>query len=252
MRKSASDGFTLIELLVSVTVLALLVVMLMGLVDSATKLWRENENHIESYREARAALNLIASDLRSMHVSTNSNYFYFEPTTSTNDGVIAFLTSLPISAQHSTNKSDLCSVGYFLAKGRISDIGTNATNETWNLYRYFLQSNDTFAKLKDDPSNLWPLPFTPNEADTEIVARNIRSFQVKAYTQTANRTDWMPWTAYSPETPLPSLVELRIEAVNTEARKRFGGEIKQDSPALTNQTRVWTTRIYIPSPVVPQ
>lgn len=244
--KNQLRGFTLIELLVSMAVLSLLVVMLMGLVDSATKLWRENENRVESYREARAALNLIASDLGSMHASTNTNYFRFVAEGTNGDGSIAFLSALPLSAQDSTNLSDLCAVGYFLAKGRISDIGTNSSSESYNLYRYFLQSNDTFRALTNRPVTLWPATFDADTSNTEIVARNVRSFQVTAYTRSGNGTGWSAWTNTS-STP-PDLLELRIEAVNNDARKRFDGDLKQDTPALTNQVRAWTTRVALPKP----
>lgn len=244
--KYQPPGFTLIELLVSMAVLSLLVVMLMGLVDSATKLWRENENRVESYREARAALNLIASDLGSMHASTNTNYYRFVAEGTNDDGSLAFLSALPVSAQDSTNLSDLCVVGYFLAKGRISDIGTNSSSESYNLYRYFLQSNETFRALTNTPVTLWPPVFAADTANTEIVARNVRSFQVTAYTYNATQSQWQSWNPNSAAPP--DLLELRIEAVNNDARKRFDGELKQDTPALTNQVRAWTTRVALPRP----
>ncbi|MFV0415202.1 MAG: type II secretion system protein, partial [Chthoniobacterales bacterium] len=55
-RTLSRRGFTILELLVAITILSVLVVLLLSMLDNTTKLWRTNENRVESYREARAAL----------------------------------------------------------------------------------------------------------------------------------------------------------------------------------------------------
>jgi prepilin-type N-terminal cleavage/methylation domain-containing protein len=238
-------GFTLLELLVAMAVMTLLVVMLMGLVDGAAKLWRTNENRVESYREARAALNLIASELRTIHASTNSNFFNLQTNSADADSTLAFLTALPLDAQSSTNKSDLCAVAFFLSEGPVSDIGPESRTTTWNLYRYLRESNDTFTALTNNPASpdLWPPNFRPE--DGEILARNIRSLQIRAFTQ--NGTSWQTWTQ-SAAKPMPDLVEIEIEAVNTELAKRLDGDLKQDREDIAAETRRWVTRIPIRQP----
>ncbi len=246
-----NPAFTLLELLVAMTVLSLLVLMLMGIVDSATKLWRENENRVESYREARAAMNLIASDLRALHASTNSNYFRLETASGANDGTLAFLASLPLSAQDSTNRSDLCSVGYFLAEGPVSDFAQQgATPETsYNLYRYFMESNETFNRLASSPANpgFWPDEFAvDSDPRPEILARNIRAFRIKAFRNEANT--WVDWT-YSEAHPVPDLIELEMEAVNSQIRARLSGDLKSDVLDPPNpEVRVLSTRISLSQP----
>lgn len=251
---SKNSAFTLLELLVAMTVLSLLVLMLMGIVDSATKLWRENENRVESYREARAAMNLIASDLRSLHASTNSNYFRLEADSGTNDGSLAFLASLPNAAQDSTNRSDLCSVGYFLAEGPVSDFAQQgATPETsYNLYRYFIESNETFDRLESSPADpgFWPDEFAvDSDPRPEILARNIRAFRIKAFRIEGNT--WVVWT-HSDEHPIPDLLELEMEAVNSQIRARLSGDLKADVLDPPNpEVRVLSTRIPLRQPFQP-
>ncbi len=45
-------------------VIAVLVVLLLTLVDSASKLWRANESRVDAYREARVAINHRLKDLQ--------------------------------------------------------------------------------------------------------------------------------------------------------------------------------------------
>ena len=78
VRTRFSHAFTLIEMLVSMVVLALIVVAMMALVDSATKLWRDNEGRTDACREARAALVVMARDLRNAVAGTNADFIKFQ------------------------------------------------------------------------------------------------------------------------------------------------------------------------------
>ena len=98
-------------------VLALLVVAMLALVDGATKLWRDNEGRTDACREARAALVVMARDLRNAVASTSADFIKFNfrsGAASTNYGNnVFFLASLPSSAQDPNSKSDVCEVGNF-------------------------------------------------------------------------------------------------------------------------------------------
>jgi uncharacterized protein (TIGR02599 family) len=58
-------------MLVSMMVVALLVLAMMSLVDSAMHLWRDNEGRTDACREARAALTVMTRDLRNAVTGTN-------------------------------------------------------------------------------------------------------------------------------------------------------------------------------------
>lgn len=246
--RTGSHAFTLLEVLVAVTVLGLLVVLLMGLVDSATKLWRANENRVETYREARVALNMIASELRSIVPSTNSAYFFLENSNNNEDSKIGFLSAMPLSSQDADSKSEVCAVGYFLAEGNLSDLDSSS-EKTWNLYRYFLESNQTRERLLGDASapNLWPATeMVPGDIRTEILARNVVSFKLRAYLWNSTASAWETWVP-STQSPTPDLVEIEIEAVNSDSSRRSGGEIKSALPDTTgSEIRKLATRFSIP------
>ena len=242
-----ATAFTLIELMVAMAVLSLLVVVLLGVVDSATQLWKANENRVESYREARAALNLIASDLKVALSSTNTNYFTTnigpEFGASATDGSLFFLAALPTSAQdEGSSLGDLCQVGYFLKYGK-SDLET-ARQDSFGLYRYFKESNTTFDTLL----NQTPL-FAHATTNVELLARNIPFFKVACYTADTAGTI-SPWVK-SAAHPMPSFVEIQVTAYNNDAARRLESE---GSWKLTNNrmfrenSRVFTARVPIRQP----
>jgi prepilin-type N-terminal cleavage/methylation domain-containing protein len=260
-------GFTLLELLVSMSILALLLALLLSMVNGATKLWRANENRVDSYREARAAINLIASDLTAIYPSANLNYFYTQkdekPATPVQipgmNGSLFFLTALPIDAQGSdknatANKSDLCTVGYYLGYDKTSL--TNNGTRSYNLYRYFRGSNDTYtdALLVGDDILAGVNIDTRTNGNSEVLAKNITGFKVVPY-------EIPPATAANPspkpieftktaQTPLPDMVEITVTAVNNDVAKRFRDDKSAwENPSSTTRReydRTFTTRIYLP------
>lgn len=248
MKSSASiflrqQAFTLLELLVSITLLTVLVVMLMSMVDNATKLWRANENRVESYREARAALNLMVTDLRSIYAGTNTNWFQTNASADfaavPEDGQIFFITALPASAQDTNSRSDLCEVGYFLRYGR-SSLST-ARENTLSLYRYFRESNQTFTNLVNNAGF-----FAHSTTNVELLARNIPNFRVSYYTVSSNGIV-APWTA-NPGDPVPSFVELQITAFNNQTAKRLNSQAdwtNTSSQLYRENSRVFTARVPI-------
>jgi len=254
-------AFTLLELLVAMAVLAILVVMMMGLVTSATALWRQSENRAEAYREARAALMIMARDLQNTIGSTNTNLFkvngnaftHFDAgkaiLNSNTASAILFHTALPKNAQDpDKSKSDVCQVGYFLAYDKTA-MSTNlpGSQPTLNLYRHFLSSDTTFDNLVASPDN----PFTNNittRANAELLARNVREFRITPLIFTNNTLT----NFFSPSTnkPLPDILEIRVTAVNQETARRFTQKSDWTSPsaAITNQQQTFTTRIRLNQP----
>lgn len=287
-RRSLIDrrsAFSLLELLISITILALLLVMLLSMVNGATSLWRTNENRVDSYREARAAINLIVSDLSSIYTSPNVNYlanpnltsFYTQedklPKTPVKkdgmDGSIFFLTATPSAAQEiGKNKSDLCTVGYFLGFDKTSLTGRGT--ESYNLYRYYRSSDETFNALtggmtgNGQPQNGdiltdVEIETAPTSTSAEVLAKNITGFTVAAYTipppATAGGTYGKPVKfRRSDATPLPDMVEITLTAISNEAAKRFSkpngntDRTAWEDPTSTTRKqndRTFKTRIFL-------
>jgi GxxExxY protein len=241
-----SSAFSILELLVAVSVLSILLVVLLNIVQGATSLWRTSENKVEAYREARAALQVMSSDLRNTLASTNTNFFRTNISGYPNPTNLTFLTTLPLSSQDTTSKGDVCTVGYFLAYDNKSPIAGNNGRQSYNLYRYFVESNETFAKLTDASGPTDVLDF---DADfpPEILARNIVNFNATYFvTNSSGLTNW----AQSLTTPMPQVVEIKITAVNNERTMRFGARNAQSDwtdfptePDYQKNTKTFTTRI---------
>jgi len=244
-----SSAFSILELLVAVSVLSILLVVLLNIVQGATSLWRGSENKVEAYREARAALQVMSSDLKNILPTTNTDFFR---TNLTNTPNIGFLAALPISSQDTTSsKSDICAVGYFVAYDNKSPVAGNNGRQSYNLYRYFVESNETFAKLTNNPTTALTASFDTSHC--EILARNIIGFKPTYYSVTngTNFTNWNPGT----NTPIPHMVEITITAVNNERTMRFGARSASSewdafsSPTNTTNsdylknTKTFTTRI---------
>jgi prepilin-type N-terminal cleavage/methylation domain-containing protein len=208
-------GFTLIEMLVSMVVLALLIVAMMSLVETAIALWRENEGRTDACREARAALMVMARDLRNAVAGNNVEFMQFNlqsGAAGTNYGSnVFFLASLPPSAQIADSKSDVCEVGFFLALDRTSA----STNRTLNLYRYFRSSDETFSNMTS--SSLFTNIATGATGE-ELLARNVVVLKI-----TPVRANGGDWVAFVPtaEAPLPEVVEITLVTIGQEAAKRL-------------------------------
>ncbi|MCS7008467.1 MAG: prepilin-type N-terminal cleavage/methylation domain-containing protein [Chthoniobacterales bacterium] len=236
------EAFTLVELLVALTLLSLLVVSLFSIVDGASKLWTKGESKIEATRESRAALEKLVSELRSAYLPTENPHRFFRKEGEADAARLLFLTYLPVQSQKSGQRGSLCAVGYFLAKGRVSDIGAGSREESWHLYRYLLESNDTYAKLKTNPTSpdLWPTAdLSPLSPRAEILARNVRAFRVHPYH--VSGASLIPWSSGS-NSP-PHLLEIELETLNTNTARKFNGDIRQDSPAILQNLERWKIRI---------
>jgi GxxExxY protein len=253
-----ASAFTMLELLVSMAVLSLLVVVLLSMVDNATKMWRQSENRVDAYREARAALNLMASDLASIYASTNTNFFYFDrepkplPTVSTDlDGNLFFVTAIPTKAQGNDpsdvpEKSDLCTVGYFAGFDETSIIGDG--KKSMNLYRYYRGSNETFEALKTgDIADNMAISADSRDTYSEVLAKNITGFKVAAYSKDPGTPGALKEFDQT-KTPVPDVLEITLSAISNDAAKRFEDEDdwKNIDPVTRKQIeRTFTKRVVL-------
>ena len=241
-RRAFAGGFTLIEMLVSMVVLAVLVLAMMTLVDNATDLWRDNEDRTDACREARAALLIMARDLENAVAGTNVNFVRFNlesGAAGTNHGSnVFFLASLPMSAQETGSRSDVCEVGYFLALDRTAA----STNRTLNLYRYFRSSNHTFSNLTT--SSLFT-NVTTGVTGEEVLARNVVGMKITPVSANAGT-----WTAFTPTAaaPLPEVVEITLLAIGQDVAKRIeesDGWSDTNSLLMRQAIQTFTSRINV-------
>jgi GxxExxY protein len=244
-----SSAFSILELLVAVSVLSILLVVLLNIVQGATSLWRGSENKVEAYREARAALQVMSSDLKNILPTTNTVFFRTNISGYPNPTNLTFLATLPLSSQNTNSLGDVCTVGYFLKYDNKSSVAGASGRQSYNLYRYFVESNETFANLTANPTTALTASFDTSHC--EILARNVVGFNA-TYSVTNASGGLAPWTQNA-TTAMPNIVEIKITAVNNERTMRFGargasGEWDTFS-ANTNasdylkNTKTFTTRI---------
>src|SRR5438067_8421966 len=74
-----SGAFTLVELLISVGVLALLILLVSQLMNSATAVARTGNKHIDTDTQARAVLDRMALDFAKMLKRTDIDYYVKAP-----------------------------------------------------------------------------------------------------------------------------------------------------------------------------
>lgn len=253
-------AFTLLELLVAMAVFSLLIVLLMGMVDSGTKLWRENENRVDSYREARAAISMMERDLRNVLAKNSTNYLRFnaaafpqlqeadvQKNTNTASAVF-FLSAQPASAQDlAANKGDICEVGYFLGYGNSSAGPVNSgISKSMNLYRYFRSSGGTFSNLTNGSSSLFT-NVTITGAESDLLARNIKAFRLTPF-HLNSAGNYVPYDAVT-HGAMPDLVEVSLTALNQDVSRKLlsSGDWINTPGYLTNVTKqveqTFTTRI---------
>ena len=82
--RRAPDGFTLAELLVSIVVIAIIILMVAHLMNSATAVTRTGNKHIDADTQARAILDRMALDFGKMLKRSDVDYYIKQPTTKYN------------------------------------------------------------------------------------------------------------------------------------------------------------------------
>lgn len=250
------SGFTLSELLVAMAILAGLIVLLFSVVDQTARVWNTSEQRVDAFREARAALFVISRDLENTitaldvdHDGTaDFNSFFVNPdrngvTDVTFSGVaeesegdrLFFLTSQSSPAQGNTAKSDICAVGYYL------DYVTGPQN-SFKVFRYFINSDETFIRLKDYTEGVSPVLMQASSATDESLARNVIHFKVTAYDRSMAAVS--PW----PKDRAPASIELSLTAYGYSTAHGFltrSDWLSTNRPRNLQTKQTFTTRIHL-------
>jgi len=214
-------GFSLVELMVAITLLTLLATMLLGIVESATRLWRQSESRVDGFREARAAAHVIRRDLEGIPPNAPQTWFQYQAVTNGDARAdrLFFVTALPQGSQTAEDKSDLCVVGYFLDWTPPETSPSSHKPGTYNLYRYLLRSNDTFTNhvAASDPLET---DVSSASSGVEVLARNIQSFALDRFLHQTNSGSLVPVDG-STSHLTPDVLEVRMTALNDDAARRL-------------------------------
>ena len=172
-----SAGFTLVELLVSSAILTLIIVLLVGMADGVSRIWRDGERRREAIREARAGLEMITEDLHSAVITTNPATIFIKEVKGHDqplDGSSLFLLTSHSSEKRQTgNEGDLCATGYFTA---LDPDGSG----TRDLYRFHASGKPVANALEQGKlKELYATGSPENTSTTELLARHIVALDVQ-------------------------------------------------------------------------
>src|SRR5437868_3843060 len=97
------SGFTLAELIIATAITGLIVILLGQIFSSASAMWRSGGERIDAFRDARAALQLMAADLGRANVNGDQQMLKLTPTGN------AYATEADaVTPVKNSGKSDLC------------------------------------------------------------------------------------------------------------------------------------------------
>src|ERR1017187_5655727 len=89
--RNTEGGFTLLELLAAMAILAVMVAMLFAAFSQASRAWLMAENRVETFTQARSALDLLSRELSQAIATTNISFLG----STTNVAFIAPISSDP-------------------------------------------------------------------------------------------------------------------------------------------------------------
>lgn len=219
-------GLTLTELLVAISITAIIVVLLSRVFSAAATQWQTADQRTDAFRDARAALQIIARDLGRANVNGDAQML----TLSNNDpGGNYAQEAFAVTPIHNDGKSDLCAVGYYLV--------WNDTAKAFTLKRLFKNSNTTVTSLQGalDFVNLYLKPTTA--ADKALYEEDLAGYVWDL--------QFAPGVTADPEKPsaFPSTswqwLEIRFKAMGPTAARKL--------PSLGTSAATWsdpTSSIY--------
>src|ERR1041385_4377985 len=197
-------AFTLVELLVAISSTVLVVALLSTVFTAAGKQWQASDQRIDSFRDARAALQIICRDLSRANLNGDAQMLTLSNIDTT--GLFA-KEAFAVAPIPNGGKSDLCTVGFYCT--------WDATSKTYSLKRLFRDSDSTLTSLAKSPADFAAL-FTKTPANEEELASCAWDLR------------FAPGTQYDPETPTtnPSSkwrwLEIRFKSMSAAAARKLG------------------------------
>jgi type II secretory pathway pseudopilin PulG len=196
-------AFTLVELLVAISITVVIVVLLARVFNAAATQWQAADQRIDSFRDSRAALQIMARDFGRADVGGDAQML----TLSDNDSTGQFAReAFVVAPVPNTGKSDMCTVGYYKS--------WDANSKTFTLKRLFRDSDATVTSLAKASPDFATL-FTKDPAKEEDLAAYIWDLR------------FAPGTLADPETPTtnPSTkwrwLEVRFKAMSPNAARKL-------------------------------
>ncbi len=168
-RASTTHGFTIAELLIAVAITLIIIVILFQVFAAAARQWQSADQRIDTFRDARAAMQLMTRELSRADLNGDSKMLrlsdiYSGVTPAFGKEVYA-ITPIP-----NEGKSDLCTVGYYCAYDGVT--------KAFSLKRVFKNSDDTYNSLAHTTPDYDAIYQKDMPNPDEIVAAYVWDFKV--------------------------------------------------------------------------
>jgi type II secretory pathway pseudopilin PulG len=163
-RRRSTFAFTLAELLVAIAITIVLVGILLRVFAATTAQWQSADQRIDTFRDARAALEFMKRDLGRANTNGSSKMLALADFVSDFAREAYAITPIP-----NTGKSDLCTAGYYCAYDPIA--------KAYSLKRLFKNSDATFTSLATSSADFTVI-YQKSETD-DVAAAYLWDLQIR-------------------------------------------------------------------------
>lgn len=222
-RNQTIHAFTLAELLIAISITLIIILVLFQVFAATANQWQSSDQRIDTFRDARAALQIMTRDLSRADVNGNTAML----TLSNSNGTFA-TEAYAITPIPNSGKSDLCAVGYYCA--------FDLTTKAFSLRRLFKDSNATYTSLATASPNFTAI-YTKDLTLDETAAAYIWDLQFR------------PGLAADPVDPAanPSnqwkWLEIRFKSMSPAAARKIRGMAVTEATWLDNTTTIYKSVI---------
>ena len=268
-------AFTLIELMAATTVLSIILLMMVGMQDQMSKAWSNSNRRTDATREARAAVQMISSDLTGLltRQKTNMNGCVGSiaisnmglPFVYSSNGVNSSGLTLPAGIQpgssflfgvctkksRGSNDPDLAIFGYYIGQTNTTNInGFTTTN--YNLYRYVVPTSNTVAALNGVASGNLTTLFPDIASNSEILARNTCNLRIRFYNSqnpnmpVTNGPNYRVFSACASNNYSGSKIHIELSVYPEESAQKIPLTAWTNSANIQKYARSFEFRIDVP------
>ncbi len=257
IRIERTRGFTIVELLIAAAMTIVIVAFLGTMFGSLLGTAAHTNQRIDSFREARGALQLIQRDFTALIHAPSSAYLlitdqtYSDPATLAKGRQLWGLCAMKNKPFGGTPPAagDVCAVGYY----------SSWDTDHYALHRYFRDSAATFGFFTTAGAGKYVSPinlYVPGTTD-EVLASYVWNLQITPYRSDGTIDTTFPLEVGAAGVTQPAAIDISFSAISPSAAKPLMGISKSPDDWMnttsTNYKRLilphvyqFTTRINLP------
>lgn len=164
-------AFTIVELLVSITITLVIVVVLFQVFAATARQWQTSDQRIDTFRDARAILQIMARDLSRANVNGSASMLMLSDYATVAPDPQFAKEADAITPIPNAGKSDLCTVGYYCAY--------DATTHAYSLKRLYKNSDTLFPSLATTAPNYTTIYQKDTPTPDEVAAGYVWDLQFR-------------------------------------------------------------------------